>query len=140
MKKAIIGIFVVAIILLSSLSIASGYYAKLEWETYPTADKSTYGRYNDLTFHFTIKNTGSSKTQYIVDAWLYDTYDGKLVDSWSSEGKKGYTLNAGESEGWGFKWACPSGGWKEHEYRTKIDIDYMGGNLYYENLRFRVVY
>lgn len=139
MKNVIIGIFLVAIMLLSSLSVVSGYNAKIEWSTYPTADKPTYGRYENLTFHYAIKNTGSSRTQYVVDARLYDTYDGKLVDSWTLEGII-YTLNPGESKTWNLQWNIPIRGWKEHEYRAELVIHYMGGKLTYNNLRFRVVY
>jgi hypothetical protein len=101
------------------------------------SDKSTYGKYDDLTGHYSIKNTGSSKVKYIRSFRLYDTYDepDRLVRTMSEDD----SLGAGETHTGNFWWNAPWDGWKEHKYKTVLRIEYMGGALE-KSCYHRVVY
>ena len=147
MKKAIMGIFVVAIMLASILvaivpmssssadtmdvtldSAAAGSSPIVRWVGQGVwSNKSTYGKYDDLTGYYSIKNTGSSKVKYIRSYRLYDTYDepDRLVRTMS----KDVSIGAGVTHRGKFRWDNPWSGWKEHEYKTVVSIVYMGGGL-----------
>lgn len=141
MKNAIIGIFVVAIMLVSvivSLPLYSeAATQKLVWVGDGVkSNKSIYGGYDHFTFTYTLKNTTSNDVKFTVTYLLYDTYDDpdRLVRKDSGT----HTVGAGEIFAWNrFYWEAPNSGfpfytptgWKEHVYKTVVKIEYMGGAL-----------